>query len=292
MNTAFDYSVLVYPALALAFVVLAVVDVLLVLSRIQRAVSRGFERLFRHRASRSAPVAAAASGGHVPPEEEVCPTCEEKLVNGECPNGHTIQRCAKCDSVLKPGGACPKCGVGTDVEYCPACDSELRDGECPNGHTIMRCPTCDSVMKNGKCSKGCDADPLTLGWPGKDREFSAYALRVVSCPKHDGVGFTLKVPSSFLIGRSAEGQSEPFVEPFLQSRKEKAACSRTYVRLDFNRERGCFDVTLENESGNPATVGGRTLREKGSKAELHPGETISFNPKMGYELELIEASAG
>ena len=181
MNTAFDYSVLAYPALALAFVVLAVVDVWLILSRIQRAISRGFERILHHRTARAAAVAAASAGGYVPPEEEVCPTCGEKLVDGECPQGHTIVRCSKCSAIMKDG-VCPRCGVGGEVEYCPTCNSELVDGECPREHTIVRCPDCGSILQEGVCPKGCNGDPLNLVWPlGAEKKLGPFALRVVSC---------------------------------------------------------------------------------------------------------------
>ena len=274
----FDWSCLVYPALVLAFVLLAVADFSLLASRVGRFLSRVFAR-------RPAPAAAA----YVPPEEEVCPTCNQKLVDGECPDGHTIVRCSKCQSIMKDG-VCPRCGVGGEQEFCPTCNSELVDGECPRGHTIVRCPDCGSILQEGVCPKGCNADPLNLGWPGgAERKLGAYALRVVACIKSEGAGFELRVPDSFIVGRSSTDAKEPFVELLTITRKEKAQCSRQYVRMDLDAAGGGFVVTLLNSSRNPAFVDGAKLVQQNSTARLPLGGRIKLNP--GYELELVEASA-
>ena len=280
----FDWTCLVYPALFLAFVLLAIADLGIVLSRFGRWLSRASERLFHRHGG-----AAGAGGGYVPPDKEVCPTCNKELIDGECPDGHTIVRCSKCNAVMKDG-VCPRCGVGGEQEFCPTCNSELVDGECPRGHTIVRCPDCGSILQEGVCPKGCNADPLNLGWPGGvERKLSAYALRVVTCIKSEGAGFELRVPSSFIVGRSSTDAKEPFVELLTITRKEKAQCSRQYVRMDLDEASGAFKVTLLNSSRNPAFVNGEKLVMQNASAALPPGGRLKLNP--GYELELVEASA-
>ena len=272
---------LVYPALLLLFFLLAFADAWIVLARIGRGIARLFHR-------RPAPAGGAGERGpYVPPEEEKCPTCGEKLVDGECPQGHTIVRCSKCSSIMKDG-VCPRCGIGGEVEYCPTCNSELVDGECPRGHTIVRCPDCGSILLEGVCPKGCNADPLNIGWPGgAERKLSAFALQVVACPKSEGQGFTLRVPEAFVVGRSSTDCKEPFVELLTVTRKEKAQCSRQYVRFDRGGANGAFTVTLLNSSRNPAFVDGKKLVMQGDTAPISLGGKIKLNP--GYELELIEA---
>lgn len=280
-----DYAVFVYPALLLLFVVLLILDVWLLVSRGLRAFGRFLTALFhRH------PAAVPAGGGVAPPptpENEVCPTCGEKLMDGECPQGHTIVRCQKCQSILKDG-LCPRCGVTGEAELCPTCGSELQDGECPRGHTIVRCPDCGSILLEGVCPRGCNADPLNLGWPGgAEKKLSAYALQVVACPKSEGQGFTLRVPESFVIGRSSADAKDPFVELLTITRKEKAQCSRQYVRMTLDPNGGTFTVTLLNSSRNPAFVDGRKLVMKDEATAIGLGGRLKLNP--GYELELVEA---
>ncbi len=273
-----EYSVLVYPALVLLFFVLAFVNLWIILARVGKALAGLF-----HRAPAPAP------GVYVPPEEEVCPTCGEKLVEGECPQGHTIVRCSKCSAIMKDG-VCPRCGVGGEQEFCPTCNSELVDGECPRGHTIVRCPDCGSILQEGICQKGCNADPLNLGWPGgTPKKLGAFALEVVACPKSEGAGFTLRIPDSFIMGRSATDAKEPFVELLTTTRKEKAQCSRQYVRMDLDADGAAFTVTLLNSSRNPAFVNGTKIARQNETAKLKLGDHIKLNP--GYELALVEAPA-
>lgn len=276
-------EVLAYPALALLFIVLAIVDICVLGSKIGKAFGRLVTLLLSRRGGGSAP------GAYVPPEEEVCPTCGEKLVDGECPQGHTIVRCSKCSAIMKDG-VCPHCGVGGEQEFCPTCNSELIEGECPRGHTIVRCPDCGSILSEGVCPKGCNADPLNLGWPGgAERKLGAFALQVVACPKSEGAGFTLRVPDSFIMGRSSADAKEPFVELLTITRKEKAQCSRQYVRMALDPDGEAFTVTLLNSSRNPAFVDGRKIALKDETAKLQPGGRIKLNP--GYELELVKATA-
>ena len=275
-----DYEVLVYPSLVLLFFVLAFVDLWILVAKVGKALAGLFHR---------SPAQAQAQGAYVPPEEEVCPTCGEKLVDGECPQGHTIVRCSKCSAIMKDG-VCPRCGVGGEQEFCPTCNSELVDGECPRGHTIVRCPDCGSILSEGVCPKGCNADPLNLGWPGgAEKKLGAFALQVVACPKSEGAGFTLRIPDSFVMGRSATDAKEPFVELLTITRKEKAQCSRQYVRMDLDPDGATFTVTLLNSSRNPAFVGDKKIALKDEKAKLGLGGHIRLNP--GYELELVEAPA-
>lgn len=283
----FDYGVLVYPGLLFAFFLLAALDAWLFVSRVCRAVVRGFHAIF-HRRGAAVPAGGMSSA---PEEEEFCPSpgCGEKLVDGMCPNGHTIVRCPKCNAVMKDG-LCPRCGVSGEVEQCPSCGTDLVDGMCPRGHTIVRCPDCGSVLLEGSCPRGCNADPLNLGWPGgMEKALSGFALRIVACPKSEGQGFTLRVPESFVVGRSAQGAKEPFVELLTTTRKEKAQCSRQYVRFDRGGANGAFTVTLLNESRNPAVVDGKKLVMKDDTAPISLGGRIKLNP--GYELELVEAPA-
>lgn len=275
----FDPKSLVYPALVALFALLAALDVVLLFSRI----GRGFAALVSAIARRG-----GKDGGESKPEKEVCPTCGADLVDGECPSGHTIVRCSKCSSIMKDG-VCPKCGVGGEQEFCPTCNSELVDGECPRGHTIVRCPDCGSILLEGVCPKGCNADPLNLGWPGgAARSLSSFALKVVACSKSEGEGFTLRVPESFVVGRSSTDAKEPFVELLTVTRKEKAQCSRQYVRFDRGGANGAFTVTLLNSSRNPAFVDGKKLVMQNDSAPISLGGRVRLNP--GYELELVEAS--
>ena len=187
-------------------------------------------------------------------------------------------------------GVCPRCGVGGEQEFCPTCNSELVDGECPRGHTIVRCPDCGSILSEGVCPKGCNADPLNLGWPGgAERRLGAFALQVVACPKSEGAGFTLRVPDDFVMGRSATDAKEPFVELLTITRKEKAQCSRQYVRMTLDPDGAAFTVTLLNSSRNPAFVDGHKIALLNETAKLPLGGRIKLNP--GYELELVEAPA-
>jgi RNA polymerase subunit RPABC4/transcription elongation factor Spt4 len=288
MNS-FDYSVLIYPALLLIGLVLAVVDLWIIFARVYRVICQGLEKFLSHRRAMAAAKAAAASGAYVPPEKETCPTCGADLVDGECPQGHTIVRCSKCSAIMKDG-VCPRCGVGGEQEFCPTCNSELVDGECPRGHTIVRCPDCGSILSEGVCPKGCNADPLNLGWPGGvEKKLGNFALQVVACPKSEGAGFTLRIPNSFVMGRSATDAKEPFVELLTITRKEKAQCSRQYVRMDLDPDGAAFTVTLLNSSRNPAFVDNKKIAIKDEKAKLGLGGHIKLNP--GYELELVEAPA-
>lgn len=285
---------LVYPALLLVGVILAMVDVWLVLSRVVRVTGRGLSFLGRGVASLATrrprtTSTTTSDAARVPPEKETCPTCGKDLVDGECPDGHTIVRCAKCSSIMKDG-LCPHCGSGGEQEFCPTCNSELIDGECPRGHTIVRCPDCGSILQEGVCPRGCNADPLNLGWPGgAERKLGPFALRVISCAKAEDEGFILRVPDTFVVGRSSTDAKEPFVELLTITRKEKAQCSRQYVRLARDGNTSSFTVTLLNSSRNPAFVDGRKLVMQNETATIGIGGHLRLNP--GYELELIEAPA-
>jgi hypothetical protein len=259
--------------MAAAFVALAVVDHIVLLCRPRQPDSN------------SSP--ASSLGGDSYGPIEICPTCGEKLTNGECPRGHTIVRCSKCNSIMRDG-ICPLCGVGCEVEYCPTCGATLEQGECPRGHTILRCPDCGTIMQEGVCPKGCNGDPLNLGWPvGVEKYLSPFALRVVSCPKDEGRGFTLRVPDSFIVGRNATDAKEPFVELLVVTPREKAQCSRQYVRFDRDGANDAFTVTLLNSSRNPAFVDGKELVMQNDSAPISLGGRIKLNP--GYELELVQA---
>lgn len=279
----FDPRSLLYPGLLLLFVLLVVVDACLLLSRLFRGIASLFAPRRRSRGD------SGGGDGGKQQEEEFCPTCGAKLQDGECPDGHTIVRCSKCQSIMKDG-VCPRCGVTGEVELCPTCGSELQDGECPRGHTIVRCPDCGSILLEGVCPRGCNADPLNLGWPGgAERRLSAFALKVLACPKSEGQGFTLRVPESFVVGRSSADCKEPFVELLTTTRKEKAQCSRQYVRMSLDPNGGTFTVTLLNSSRNPAFVDGRKLAMQNESTAVGLGGRIKLNP--GYELELVESSA-
>ncbi len=288
----FDPACLLYPGALLLGIALAVADAWMLLRRMGRAVVRllsGIASIFS-RPRRAAGGMDPVGHGAAEPESsgpEECPTCGARLVDGECPDGHTIVRCSKCGRIMKDG-VCSHCGVGGEVEFCPTCNSELVDGECPRGHTIVRCPDCGSILLEGVCPKGCNADPLNIGWPGgASRTLSTFALRVVECPKSEGQGFTLRVPDSFVVGRSSTDCKEPFVELLTITRKEKAQCSRQYVRFDRGGANGAFTVTLLNSSRNPAFVDGRKLVMQNDTAPISLGGRIKLNP--GYELELVEA---
>lgn len=286
---AFDPHVLVYPGLLALLCALVAADVLMCLSRLFKSLGAFFSRVAEARAAARTHSHGHGGGEAAAPEKEVCPTCGVDLVDGECPSGHTIVRCSKCYSIMKDG-VCPRCGVGGEVEFCPTCNSELVDGECPRGHTIVRCPDCGSILQEGVCPKGCNADPLNLGWPGgAERKLSGFALQVVECPKSEGQGFSLRVPEKFVVGRSSTDAKEPFVELLTISRKEKAQCSRQYVRFERGGANGAFTVTLLNSSRNPAFVDGRKLVMQGDSAPISLGGRIKLNP--GYELELVEAEA-
>lgn len=286
----FDRTALVYPGLLLFGAVLAVADGWILVRRLVCGAARvlsGFTSLFSRRPGSTG--GGKGGGESSVPEEEFCPTCGEKLVDGECPQGHTIVRCSKCQSIMKDG-VCPHCGVGGETEFCPTCNSELVDGECPRGHTIVRCPDCGSILQEGVCPRGCNADPLNIGWPGgAERKLGPFALKVVACPKAEGSGFVLRVPDAFLVGRSSTDAKEPFVELLTVTRKEKAQCSRQYVRFVRDGDGLSFTVTLVNSSRNPAFVENRKLVQKDETATLPLGGRIKLNP--GYELELVEAPA-
>ena len=284
----FDWRSLVYPVLLGLGAILAVADAWLFLRRLGRGAARVLSGIASLFSRRSGPT-GGGNGGGAAPEEEFCPTCGEKLVDGECPQGHTIVRCSKCQSIMKDG-VCPHCGVGGETEFCPTCNSELVDGECPRGHTIVRCPDCGSILQEGVCPRGCNADPLNIGWPGGvERKFGPFALKVVACPKAEGEGFVLRVPDAFLVGRSSTDAKEPFVELLTVTRKEKAQCSRQYVRFVRDGDGLSFTVTLVNSSRNPAFVENRKLVQQDETATLPLGGRIKLNP--GYELELVEAPA-
>ena len=220
---------------------------------------------------------------------EVCPTCGIPLVDGVCPNGGphiNHYRCPICHAVLK-NGVCPKGFRGP--EFCPTCGSELVNGECPRSHTIVRCLDCDSIISEGVCSMGCDAKPLNLGWPGgSDKALGTFALKVVECPNPKDRGFTLNVPNSFIVGRSSMAAKEPFVELLAVSRKEKAQCSRQYLRMDLNPDGRSFTVTLLNSSRNSAWVDGKRITMQSETATIQPGGRIRLTPN--YELELVFAA--
>ncbi len=253
-----------------AFVILALVDHIVLIFFL---VKHGFESSRDCKRQPDGPI-------------EFCPTCGSRLVDRECPQGHTIVRCPKCSAIIWDG----VCQNGCKVEYCATCNSELVDGECPRGHTITRCPDCGSILVEGVCPNGCNADPLNLGWPGgAEKKLGKFALKVIACPKSGKVGFTLRIPDSFVMGRSAVDVKEPFVELLTITRKEKAQCSRQYVRMALDPDGEAFTVTLLNSSRNPAFVDGRKIALKDETAKLQPGGRIKLNP--GYELELVKATA-
>lgn len=273
INNFFDKSEYIYLAFYVLMIVLALVNLGLLLAGLWRII----------RASAMSGVAAGAAGW-TPPAEEVCPTCLKKLVDGECPDGHTIVRCSKCNTIMKDG-VCPRCGVQGETEFCPTCNSELVDGECPRGHTIVRCPDCGAILQEGICPRGCNSDPLNLGWPGgTSKALSAFALKIVSPDKYKD--FTIGVPPAFIVGRSAAEAKEAFVELLMTSKKDKAQCSRQYIRMDLAENGTEFKVTLLNSSRNPAIVDGEKLVMLNSSATAKLGSHIKLNP--GYELEIVK----
>ena len=54
-----------------------------------------------------------------------CESCYQFLVDGVCPDGHSLQRCETCDWQLVDG-FCPDC-----AETCDACGVNVIDGTCP-----------------------------------------------------------------------------------------------------------------------------------------------------------------
>ena len=192
-----------------------------------------------------------------------CPTCGSRIINGECPNG------------------CPK------TEYCPSCESELLpDGSCPKGCTIVRCGNCNTILVDGFCPNGCNAEPFHFGWPGAQRPpMTQYALEVVSPAEY--AGFRTAIPASFVIGRSAKGAREPFLELHVLDPAMKASCSRRYVELTRDGENGFQVRMLKNY--NFAVVCGRWIRKEGESALLSPDGLLMLNPD--FKLKLVRTNA-
>ncbi len=292
---SFDPACLLYPGALLVGIVLLATDACMIACRIGRGILRlfsGVASIF----SRKPRMGDGLDKPDVPGEKsgpEECPTCGKQLVNGECPDEHTIPRCPHCNSIIRDG-ACPKCGiVDNEVELCPTCGSELRNGECPREHTIVRCSKCGSILQEGDCPKGCNAPPLHLGWPGGAAQtLSEFALKVVECPDDDGndwKGFCLRVPDRFVVGRTSRDCKEPFVSLKLSTVKSmvRAQCSRQYVRFDRGGANDAFTVTLVTSNRQtPASVDGRELATKNASVPVSVGGRIKLYP--GFELELVK----
>ena len=158
------------------------------------------------------------------------------------------------------------------------------DGICPDGCTIIRCQHCQAIVCEGRCPNGCDADPLTYGWPGSfTPPPSGFALEVVEPAEYRG--FRCDVPNDFVIGRSSQYAREPFVELLLLDPRRKASCSRRYVRLRLPEGSDTFHVTLMQTSDNPAWVSGEKLSAPGDTAALGVGALLRLSPD--YVIRLV-----
>ncbi len=229
-------------------------------------------------------VATEGGEGEPVPEEpavEMCPYHNEPLINGECPHGCTITRCADCGAIMKDG----KCPNGCkEPEICPSCGSDiLEDGSCPNGCTIIRCTECGSIMKDGVCPKGCNADPLHFGWAGSTRpEMTVFSLEVVTPEEY--AGFSIEVPDSFVVGRSAIDAHESFLELLVLDNAKKQECSRRYVQFNLAEDGEGFNVSML-KNHNFAFVNNHKISREGDTERISEGETIRLNPN--FELKLV-----
>lgn len=231
---------------------------------------------------------ATESEGHAGGEEveggngeELCPYHNVPLINGECPHGCTITRCAECGAIMKDG----KCPNGCRApEYCPSCGSQLmEDGSCPRGCTIIRCNNCNAILKEGICPNGCNADPLNFGWGGATKpEMTNYALEVVTPEEY--AGFSAAIPDFFVVGRSARDATEAFLELLVLDNSKKQSCSRRYVEFRLAQDGTGFDVSML-KNHNFAYVNNRKISREGETERIYEGETIKLNPD--FELRLV-----
>ena len=79
------------------------------------------------------------------------------------------------------------------------------------------------------------------------------------------------------------------MELLMISKKDKAQCSRQYIRMDLREDGQAFKVTLLNSSRNPAFVNGEKLERLNDSTEVALGGKIKLNP--GFELEVVAAEA-
>lgn len=216
--------------------------------------------------------------------EEVCPYHNEPLINGECPHGCTITRCAECGAIMKDG----KCPSGCKApEYCPSCGSQvLEDGSCPRGCTIIRCNECGGILQDGLCPNGCNADPLHFGWAGATRpDMTEFQLEVVTPEEY--AGFAVDVPDYFVVGRSARDARESFLELLVLDNAKKQSCSRRYVEFRLAPDGSGFDVAML-KNHNFAYVNNHKISREGDMERLVEGSTIRLNPD--FELRLNRKS--
>lgn len=217
--------------------------------------------------------------------EEVCPYHNEPLINGECPHGCTITRCAECGAIMKDG----KCPSGCKApEYCPSCGSQvLEDGSCPRGCTIIRCNECGGILQDGICPNGCNADPLHFGWAGATcPDMTDFQLEVVTPEEY--AGFAVDVPDYFVVGRSARDARESFLELLVLDNAKKQSCSRRYVEFRLALDGSGFDVSML-KNHNFAYVNNHKISREGDTERLVEGSTIRLNPD--FELRLIRKSS-
>jgi len=162
------------------------------------------------------------------------------------------------------------------------------DGECPRGHTIVRCPNCGSILQEGVCPKGCNADPLSLAWPGSTEwKCGTLALQIVSSPKPEWQGFTLRVPPAFVLGPGSIAAGEPLVSLTTIANQRKAEAPAQCLRFELDETAGVFKVTLLISPPHPAFVNGIRLGTQGETAMLPVGGYLDLVP--GVVLQLVEA---
>lgn len=169
------------------------------------------------------------------------------------------------------------------AEICPSCGSEINaKGVCPRGCTLVRCARCGAILHDGVCPAGCPTGPVTLGWPGPIRPpLSGFAFEVVA--PREAVGTRVLLPHRFVVGRSAKGAKEPFLELFVEEPARRNECSRRYVELLRAPDGSGFDVKLLAKNNTAVVRGVRLTHDE--TLRLPVNGVLCLNP--GFELRLV-----
>lgn len=120
--------------------------------------------------------------------------------------------------------------------------------------------------------------------PKSTQVLSGYGLNVLSGGK--AKGDTLLLSSTTLLGRDPMDYMGYFLQLNMYDRPEKETfCSRHYVKItQRDNDEDVFDVEVMNESRNPVTIDGKTIRGKGETVMAKVGSHIKLMPDWEFEI--------